>query len=126
LRTDYDQYYASLAASSAASALDTPGASFSDDFGDFGDDDDDDRKPNIEYLDSLNEYRKRSRSREDVGPAGKKTPRLEETYSYGFGKANGKPYGLAASPMDLPPESVITDDGGPEDDPTVYGSLPFN
>lgn len=31
------------------------------------DDDDEDRKPNVQYLDSLNAYRKRSRSTEDVG-----------------------------------------------------------
>ena len=59
---DYDQYYASLAASEAPSTLPTPG------LGEFGEEED--VKPNLEYLDSLNEYRKRSRSREDVGTGG--------------------------------------------------------
>ncbi len=63
----YDQYYASLAASSAAaSAQATPTAtghqsSSSSNSPDFTHDDDRDEKPNVQYLDSLNAYRKRSR-----------------------------------------------------------------
>ena len=76
----YDQYYASLAASStAASAQATPTAtgvpssSNSPDFlnSHLYDDDEEDKKPNVEYLDSLNAYRKRSRSQEDVGSTDK-------------------------------------------------------
>ncbi|KIK68629.1 hypothetical protein GYMLUDRAFT_36105 [Collybiopsis luxurians FD-317 M1] len=64
----YEQYYASLAASAAASAQATPSGSVpgSSDFDDFGEEDED-RKPSIEYLNSLNDYRKRSRSQEDEG-----------------------------------------------------------
>ncbi|KAI0717042.1 TFIIE alpha subunit-domain-containing protein [Earliella scabrosa] len=67
----YDQYYASLAASAAPSGQPTPGIS------DFGEDEED-VKPNVQYLDSLNEYRKRSRSREDVGTGGS-TPKIPRT-----------------------------------------------
>ncbi|KAG5652366.1 hypothetical protein H0H81_005228 [Sphagnurus paluster] len=71
----YEQYYASLAASSAVtSALATPSnlsLPGSSDFGDLVHDEDVDQKPNVEYLDSLNEYRKRSRSRDNEGIAGK-------------------------------------------------------
>ncbi|KZT07046.1 uncharacterized protein LAESUDRAFT_725393 [Laetiporus sulphureus 93-53] len=71
----YDQYYASLAASAAPSTDGTPalpgGGS------DFGEEEED-VKPSIEYLDSLNEYRKRSRSQENEGVAHAtpKIPRL--------------------------------------------------
>ena len=56
----YDQYYASLAASSQPTPILETGGS------DFGEEEED-VKPSIEYLNSLNEYRKRSRSTEDVG-----------------------------------------------------------
>ena len=78
---DYDQYYASLAASTLPSAQATPsglGASGSDDFGDFPDEEEEEMKPSVEYLDSLNDYRKRSRSREDEGGiALKKVAKME-------------------------------------------------
>ncbi|KAF4583422.1 TFIIE alpha subunit family protein [Pleurotus pulmonarius] len=69
----YDQYYASLAASASASAQATPSATSApwSDFGDAGNDEEEDVKPSVEYLDSLNDYRKRSRSREDEGAATK-------------------------------------------------------
>ncbi|KAI1783309.1 TFIIE alpha subunit-domain-containing protein [Ganoderma leucocontextum] len=66
----YDQYYASLAASVDPSTQPTPGLSEFDE--------EEDVKPNLEYLDSLNDYRKRSRSREDVGTGGS-TPKLPRT-----------------------------------------------
>ncbi|KAI8972873.1 TFIIE alpha subunit-domain-containing protein [Trametes punicea] len=68
----YDQYYASLAASAAPSTQPTPGMS------EFGEEEED-VKPSVEYLDSLNEYRKRSRSRDDVGTGGStpKIPRID-------------------------------------------------
>ncbi|KXN91567.1 Transcription initiation factor IIE subunit alpha [Leucoagaricus sp. SymC.cos] len=66
----YDQYYASLAASTTVSAMPTPTPARSSESGDYGYtidvEDEEDRKPTIEYLDSLNDYRKRSRSKEDV------------------------------------------------------------
>ena len=47
------------------------------DFDDFGNDDED-QKPSMEYIDSLNDYRKRSRSREDVGGSSRfKVPKVE-------------------------------------------------
>jgi transcription initiation factor TFIIE subunit alpha len=46
------------------------GAPGSEDFGE--EDEEEDRKPSVQYLDSLNDYRKRSRSKEDEGAAGKK------------------------------------------------------
>lgn len=69
-------------------------------------------KPNIEYLDSLNDYRKRSRSREDIG-TGSSSPKQRRT---------------------SPPESVAELANGvsshveapapvsAEDDPIVYGT----
>jgi transcription initiation factor TFIIE subunit alpha len=71
LFSDYDQYYASLAASTTVSALPTPtpgGGRSSESASTPGIEleEEEDRKPDIEYLDSLNEYRKRSRSKEDV------------------------------------------------------------
>ena len=100
---DYDQYYASLAASAAPSGLATPRLS------DFGEEEED-VKPNVEYLDSLNENRKRSRSREDVGN-GSASPKQRRT---------------------SPPEAVPSIVNGVEldsstlapaadDDPMVYG-----
>ncbi|KAJ3742700.1 TFIIE alpha subunit-domain-containing protein [Lentinula detonsa] len=80
----YEQYYASLAASTAASAQATPSGSFpgSSDFDDFGEDEED-QKPSLEYLNSLNDYRKRSRSREDEGSAGKSKIAKTESSSNG-------------------------------------------
>jgi len=68
----YDQYYARLAASSAPSS-DTPGLISMG--SDFGDDDEEEVKPTIQYLDSLNDYRKRSRSHDDVD-GGSATPKM--------------------------------------------------
>ena len=53
-------------------------------------DEEEDKKPNIEYLDSLNAYRKRSRSAEDVGAASKvKQPKVESNGLHVNGHANG-------------------------------------
>ncbi len=116
--SDYEQYYASLAASAAASAQATPSglsAPGSSDFDDFGEEED--RKPNIEYLDSLNDYRKRSRSREDEGVTGKiKVPKVEEAptpYTMN-GDISNNVAGPDPAPMDA------------DNDPIVYGtSSPF-
>ncbi|KAK7047322.1 hypothetical protein VNI00_006553 [Paramarasmius palmivorus] len=70
----YEQYYASLAASAAASAQATPSglsAPGSSDFDNGEEEEEEDKKPSVEYLNSLNDYRKRSRSHEDEGSAGK-------------------------------------------------------
>ncbi|KAF9568654.1 hypothetical protein CPC08DRAFT_678934 [Agrocybe pediades] len=102
----YDQYYASLAASSAAaSTMPTPTATgigssssnspmLANGSSQFNDDDEEDRKPNVEYLDSLNAYRKRSRSQEDVGQTTKvKVPKVETPSS---GTVNGYTNGTGA------------------------------
>lgn len=119
---DYDQYYASLAASSAGvsaqatpSGLSMPGSS---DFGDPAYDEEEDRKPSIEYLDSLNDYRKRSRSREDEGPAVKtKIAKVEEGL-------NGYGYSPEGGIVPVEDDVVMVEDvhpSPPEDDPIVYG-----
>ncbi|KAL4071438.1 hypothetical protein V8B97DRAFT_1871035 [Scleroderma yunnanense] len=95
----YDQYYASLAASNAASAQATPSALASE----LGEEED--QKPSIQFLDSLNEYRKRSRSVEDEGTAAKKIPKVdseppdsnihpEAFVSYGANGASDDPFVL--------------------------------
>lgn len=114
----YDQYYASLAASSQPTPVLETGGS------DFGEEDED-VKPSIEYLNSLNEYRKRSRSTEDVGfptsNSGKKVVKL--------GYDNPGPIIASATPVlealvkgrqldvEVPPPQGR--------DPTVYGAPPF-
>lgn len=114
----YDQYYASLAASSQPTPILETGGS------DFGEEEED-VKPSIEYLNSLNEYRKRSRSTEDVGfpgsNSGKKVVRL------GFDSNPGPgPIIASATPM---LEALVK--GQPLDvdvsplqaqDPIVYGT----
>ncbi|KAG6819988.1 hypothetical protein H0H93_006818 [Arthromyces matolae] len=92
----YDQYYASLAAASSAapSAMPTPsGLSLhgSSEYGDLSYQDDIDQKPSVEYLDSLNDYRKRSRSGEDEGTNTKtKLTKVDEKLNgYGYSMENG-------------------------------------
>jgi len=143
----YDQYYASLAASSSAtSAHPTPTAtgvpSTSSNSPDFpnsylnDDDEEEDKKPNVEYLDSLNAYRKRSRSQEDVGSADKiKLARTASTGDLGItnGHANGflavngfghygNGNGFGAVPQDETMHSQELDEGLalPEDDPMIF------
>ncbi|CAA7267183.1 unnamed protein product [Cyclocybe aegerita] len=97
----YDQYYASLAASAAASAQPTPSATgltsssssspaFASNLND--DDEEEDKKPDVEYLDSLNAYRKRSRSQEDIGGDSKvKVAKTElNGLPNGHGSVNGQ------------------------------------
>ena len=116
-RVDYDQYYASLAASNAPSAQDTPALT---NFGEFGEEDED-VKPNVEYLDSLNEYRKRSRSLEDNGleRGPSKTPKLN-----GHSPTNGFAPPVPEPEPELP--SIPLEEPAPEealDDPIVYGKF---
>lgn len=68
----YDQYYASLAASNAVSSQNTPRSGLgSEEF------EEEEQKPSVQYLDSLNDYRKRSRSKEDEGAAASKLPKID-------------------------------------------------
>jgi len=121
----YDQYYASLAASAAPSTQHTPSGEFSV-LGDF----EEDRKPNIEYLDALNEYNKRSRSVEDEGgEAERKQARVgagvgaaTDGWGHGQGQENGNGAELL-SPSTNGVESSETmnaEDVIAEDDPIVY------
>lgn len=70
--TDYEQYYASLAASNAASAQATPSGLGSEDL------EEEEPKHMTQHLETLNGYRKRSRSQEDEGAAAKKLVKLEQ------------------------------------------------
>lgn len=92
-----------------------PGSS---DFGDFGNDDEEDKKPTVEYLDSLNDYRKRSRSREDEGSAKTKIARVGEVL-------NGYDYSPDSGITPVEENVVMVEDVVPppsEDDPLVYGT----
>jgi len=60
-----------LAASNAVSAQNTPSGPVSEDF------EEEEQKPSVQYLDSLNDYRKRSRSRDDEGAAMTKLPKMD-------------------------------------------------
>lgn len=146
-----DQYYASLAASSAAaSAQPTPSAtgmassSNSPDFPNTQDEDEVDRKPNVELLDSLGAYRKRSRSQEDVGGASKiKQAKVEgvngfhnasEFYTngnghpvvngYGHANGNGVVHSFEAEAADAFMFNQY-EDAEPLDDPMVDGESSY-
>ena len=131
----YDQYYASLAASSAAvSAQPTPTAQSaigSSDSGDFGYDEEEDRKPSVQYLDSLNAYRKRSRSHEDVGSVAKiKQVKIDATEGiYGIGNGLGVVINgyTPENGIEVEQDAVMVEDMAllPHDDPMVYGT-PFS
>lgn len=121
--SDYDQYYASLAASTTVSTTGTPsglGIPNGDDFGE--DDEDEDRKPSVEYLDSLNDYRKRSRSREDVGTPRSKIAKMSESGSTNTHEArtNGDSNSNGHLPVPVVVEPIV-DEAKPADDPIVYG-----
>ncbi|KAG6812890.1 hypothetical protein H0H92_015625 [Tricholoma furcatifolium] len=117
----YDQYYASLAASSsaAASAMPTPsGLSLpgSSDFGDMAYQEEIDQKPSVEYLDSLNEYRKRSRSGEDEGINTRtKATKVDEA-------PNGVGYSAESGIAPIVENVIVVPDVPllPDDDPMVY------
>ncbi|KAG5719865.1 Transcription initiation factor IIE subunit alpha [Termitomyces sp. T112] len=120
----YDQYYASLAASSAASAAATPSALGLPGNSDFGDllpfpyQEEVEQKPSVEYLDSLNEYRKRSRSGEDEGANGKvKVTKVDEGLNgYVHPAENG--VGLVENTVLIAASDVHPP--RPEGDPIVY------
>jgi len=91
---------------------------------DFGEEEED-VKPSIEYLNSLNEYRKRSRSTEDVGfstsNSGKKVVKL------GYDNPGSGPIIASTTPMlealvkEQPLDVEVTLPQG--EDPIVYGTL---
>lgn len=136
----YDQYYASLAASTAATPTGyTYSAAGSHSDSPIGDEvtfsngargDEEDKKPNVEYLDSLNAFRKRSRSQEDVGGEGKeKLPKLNGTNGISNGHTNGFVAPIAAatnSPADTEmwgaSQDMSVDGGASGDDPMVMGT----
>ena len=116
---DYDQYYANLAAASssvAPSGLAPPTSSMHSGYGAEADEDEEeDVKPTVQFLGSLNDYRKRSRSQEDEGKnnrAGKSVkmePGLQDASAFAS---------LSAEQVEEPPQSQSTDN---QDDPEVYG-----
>ena len=87
-------------------------------YGDFGDDEED-VKPSVEYLNSLGDYRKRSRSADDVGSPGPvKTPKIN-----GLSTPNGFSKGELSPAAETP---IVVDSGGDiqsasADDPMVMG-----
>ncbi|KAF7321870.1 HTH TFE/IIEalpha-type domain-containing protein [Mycena kentingensis (nom. inval.)] len=120
----YDQYYASLEHSAQATpTLSAPGSS------DFDDpNDEEDIKPNVEYLDSLNEYRKRSRSHEAAETANK-VPKLEADAPVlnGNGLANGIAATNGVVPMETDTPAAAEEQ--PKEDPIVYVAgkpMPFS
>lgn len=111
----YEQYYASLAASTAASAVATPSGLSAPGSSDFdnneGEEEEEDRKPSVEYLNSLNDYRKRSRSQEDEGSRNKsKLVKTDEGM-----RTNGSANGHISTTHVEPSEPAKT-----ADDPLIY------
>ena len=99
-----------MAASAAPSTQHTPPGEFSV-LGDY----EDDRKPNIEYLDALNEHNKRSRSVEDEGEAERKQARVGDGWGLQGTQENGE---LSMNGT----ESLGVDAGDMStEDPMVYG-----
>ncbi|KAI0726537.1 TFIIE alpha subunit-domain-containing protein [Fomitopsis betulina] len=99
----YDQYYATLAASTGPTpAVPTPRDDFADE--------EEDVKPSLEYLDSLNEHNKRSRSFDDVDGTfdSVKTPRL-----------NGYESVYEMSPVGSPTVVPAEEEGALADEPMV-------
>jgi transcription initiation factor TFIIE subunit alpha len=111
---DYDQYYASLAASGSSNG--TPAmAGAGSDFGD----EEEDIKPNIEYLNSLNDYRKRSRSQEDNGLVDTKRLRGSSSDVHANGVASIDEGDVDEDMEGVPPAPSA--DGPPSEDTIVYG-----
>jgi transcription initiation factor TFIIE subunit alpha len=129
----YEQYYANLAANSSysgstpVSTTATPSATVPSEYG-VDIDEEEDRKPTIQYLDSLSEYRKRSRSIDDVGTGGPRTPKIAKTDSSsslggltnGFGNVSVEyPSSSFLSAYEEPPPPSQSAGG----DPLVYGEF---
>lgn len=82
-------------------------------------------KPSVEYLDSLNEYRKRSRSHEGLDAANK-APKIEEVVNDGFGSASGRPNGYNNNGVAVAADTAMAEAAveEPKEDPIVYGAPP--
>jgi hypothetical protein len=65
----------------------------------------------------LNDYRKRSRSREDIGTPKSKIARLTDVGGFDGGKVNGH----VVVPAIVEPQTPDVADEGALDDPIVYG-----
>lgn len=98
----------------------TPSASApaSSEYGDLNNDDEEEQKPSVEYLDSLNDYRKRSRSREDEGVKRTKQLKMEEEHVNGIAPESIQPNGFSAA---VPVTDEELPFAPPVDDPIVYG-----
>jgi transcription initiation factor TFIIE subunit alpha len=102
----------------------------SSDSGDLGYDEEEDRKPSVQYLDSLNAYRKRSRSHEDVGSVAKiKQIKFDATEGiYGIGNGVGLVINgyTPENGIEVEQDAVMVGDAAlsPDDDPLVYGTPP--
>ena len=109
----------------------TQSALGSSDSGDFGYDEEEDRKPSVQYLDSLNAYRKRSRSHEDVGSAAKikqvKVDATEDIYKIGHGLGVAINGYTPENGIEVEQDAVMVEGVAllPEDDPLVYGMALF-
>ncbi|KAJ7171666.1 TFIIE alpha subunit-domain-containing protein [Mycena crocata] len=111
----WDSYYASLESSAQVTpTLSAPGSS---DFGDLNVDEEEDIKPSVEYLDSLNEYRKRSRSHENGADTANKLPKTEDIGGFGLGGTNGAPSAEVIPDVPMPEEPQAEE---PREDPIVY------
>jgi transcription initiation factor TFIIE subunit alpha len=88
-----------------------------------------DRKPNIEYLDALNEHKKRSRSLEEDAAEvdGAAERKLARVVGWDQGQtANGNVEGVSGvAGAAAGPDEDVGGDAPPEDDPTVYGLFFF-
>ncbi|THH30910.1 hypothetical protein EUX98_g3301 [Antrodiella citrinella] len=111
----FDHYYASLAASAAPSAQDTP--RLPDLGNEFGEEED--VKPSVEYLESLNGYRKRSRSAEDIGEGSGpiKTPRTTNGTPEKNGASASIPVDVDMAVAEAVAEEAAANTG---DDPAVH------
>ncbi|EEB92718.1 hypothetical protein MPER_08733 [Moniliophthora perniciosa FA553] len=122
---DYEQYYASLAASAGASAQgnavwsECSGSDF-----DNAEKEEEDQKPSMEYLNSLNEYRKRSRSLEDEGSDGKAKVANTSTIVRVNGNGNGNALqtNITSHTMESVPDGTQNGVAKSPEDPIVYGS----
>jgi len=109
-----------LAASAAPSTQHTPPPLPPPPSGEFsvlGDFFEEDRKPNIDYLDSLNEHNKRSRSVEDEGEAERKQARVGD----GWGGQQGAQQNGELPVNGTESSGVDAEDVLAEEDPIVYG-----
>jgi transcription initiation factor TFIIE subunit alpha len=73
---------------------------------------DEDIKPNVEYLNSLNDYRKRTRSEEESESVEERTRKVAKTA-----------VDEALFGGDHPEDNVEDGSAPPDDDPIVYGTL---